>query len=374
MFSSEAILYIGLSQTLFAMFVIVSRRSLQVHNNILIATLFTIALKFLIHLMHNEHPDFFDIEFSLGLIPLTFGPFMYLYTLFITRQNLKFRSKFLLHFTPFILSIVVYFMVLKDNASLNDVQFLEYDLYLVVKLLFAIGFFLSIVCYTILTIRELHAYRVLIIDLFSFRSASNQLLWLNSLVILFAGTYIFYFIVGGVNAILGKPVFDIVYFSHIGLTALAFVTSYFGIKQPSLFYRNELNQKDDGNETKTREMETNWVEKNKQRLITFVEEEKPYLKPDLTLAFLSENLNIPKHDLTLLLNKYMGINFFQFINEYRIQDVMRKLKDAKFDHLTIQAIAYDSGFHSKSTFNTFFKQYTGKTPSEWKQSEETIAN
>jgi AraC-like DNA-binding protein len=82
---------------------------------------------------------------------------------------------------------------------------------------------------------------------------------------------------------------------------------------------------------------------------------------------LSEKLNIQKTQLTFLLNAHMGVNFFTYINNYRLQKVLDELADPKKAHLKILAIAFDCGFNSKSTFNNLFKKHTGNTPSEYRQ-------
>ena len=61
----------------------------------------------------------------------------------------------------------------------------------------------------------------------------------------------------------------------------------------------------------------------------------------------------------------MGKNFYYLINEYRVGEVKKRLKNPKYKNLTILAIAYDSGFNSKSAFNTIFKDMTGLTPSQY---------
>ena len=100
----------------------------------------------------------------------------------------------------------------------------------------------------------------------------------------------------------------------------------------------------------------------------------PFINAELTVQDLSKQLNISRHHLTELLNNDIGKNFFTFINEYRVEEVKRRLLDARFEHLTIVAIAFESGFNSKSTFNSIFKQNTGNTPSQWKTAELKIQN
>ena len=78
-------------------------------------------------------------------------------------------------------------------------------------------------------------------------------------------------------------------------------------------------------------------------------------------------MNMAKHELTDLLNVHIEKNFFSFVNEFRLNAVIRRLENPDFDHLTIIAIANDCGFNSKSTFNSLFKQHTGHTPSDYKK-------
>jgi AraC-like DNA-binding protein len=98
-----------------------------------------------------------------------------------------------------------------------------------------------------------------------------------------------------------------------------------------------------------------------------MDEEKPYINGDLTIADLSRRTGIPRHYITEVLNEKHGRNFFSFVNEYRVGRSSAGLSDPRYQHYTILAIAFDSGFNSKSTFNTFFKAYTGKTPSDFRQ-------
>lgn len=97
--------------------------------------------------------------------------------------------------------------------------------------------------------------------------------------------------------------------------------------------------------------------------------EKPHLNAELTIQDLSKQMNITRYHLTEILNNDLGKNFFNFINYYRVEEIKQRLLSSKFEHLTIVAIAFDSGFKSKSTFNSIFKQQTGKTPSKWRESE-----
>ncbi len=91
-----------------------------------------------------------------------------------------------------------------------------------------------------------------------------------------------------------------------------------------------------------------------------------YLDADLSLNSLAKELGIPIHELSRIINTGLRKNFNDFVNEFRIQDVARKIKDPAYDRITLLGIAYDCGFNSKTTFHRAFKQITGKSPAEYK--------
>ena len=64
----------------------------------------------------------------------------------------------------------------------------------------------------------------------------------------------------------------------------------------------------------------------------------------------------------------MGKNFYKLVNEYRVEEVKKRMVNPEYKNLTILAIAYDSGFNAKSSFNTIFKESTGMTPSGYQRS------
>ena len=104
------------------------------------------------------------------------------------------------------------------------------------------------------------------------------------------------------------------------------------------------------------------------RLLHFIEEESPFLDPNLSLRNLSKQIDINPNQLSWLLNEHLNKNFSEFINGYRVEAFKEKVSDPSQQHLTLLALAYDSGFNSKTVFNTFFKKITGQTPKEyWKE-------
>ena len=103
-----------------------------------------------------------------------------------------------------------------------------------------------------------------------------------------------------------------------------------------------------------------------QSLEALMETEKPYLNSELTINDLSKLINTTIHRLSQVINKSFKRNFYEFINEYRIKEVERMLKDPSNSNFKIIALAYDCGFNSKSAFYSAFKRYTGITPTEYR--------
>ena len=94
-------------------------------------------------------------------------------------------------------------------------------------------------------------------------------------------------------------------------------------------------------------------------------DQKPYLDGELTAGALSQALGISINHLSQVLNQEQHQNFFDFINSYRVKEVIEKMKDPGNRHLTLLALALDSGFNSKTSFNTVFKKVTHQTPSQF---------
>lgn len=97
--------------------------------------------------------------------------------------------------------------------------------------------------------------------------------------------------------------------------------------------------------------------------------EKPYLNTNLTLKRLANNIDLHPNKLSWLLNAEYKKNFNDFINQYRLSHFKTIALDPKNSHLTILGLAYDSGFNSKSVFNTYFKKVEGVTPKAWMTSQ-----
>ena len=92
-------------------------------------------------------------------------------------------------------------------------------------------------------------------------------------------------------------------------------------------------------------------------------ENKLYHNPDLSLNLLSKHVAISEREISNAINQHLNKNFYTFINEFRVEEVITKIKDSNNVHIKILNLAFDAGFNSKPTFNRVFKEYTGNSPS-----------
>lgn len=92
---------------------------------------------------------------------------------------------------------------------------------------------------------------------------------------------------------------------------------------------------------------------------------QPYLRSKLTLAEVATHCSTSPQILSQIINEYTGLNFNDYVNTFRIKEAKRLLSDSAFSYLTVDAIAQQSGFSSKSTFYASFKKQVGLLPKEF---------
>lgn len=110
----------------------------------------------------------------------------------------------------------------------------------------------------------------------------------------------------------------------------------------------------------------------KSQLTQFMLIQKPYLDSDLNLIKLADLFGTSTHKLSYIINTGFNLNFFNFINKHRVEEAKLLLLSKKMDQYSILGIAYESGFNSKTAFNTTFKKFTNQTPSVYKNSSPTL--
>lgn len=297
------------------------------------------------------------------------APALYLSVLYFTSPDKKFKALELLHFIPTLLFSVFALSNLVPQSFKNDLeQFVRNATHINPGFIVLGSIILQVIAYWILSWVRLAQHRKNI-KLFSSASHPIDLWWLQYLLIGLA-LMVFLWL---------SNVFRMEWISSIapfGYLFAVYFIAYFSLKQGEIFaFDNksviEIKEiiHEEGAKTTSKPPRIPPLEfgLQKQKLEHVMASEKPFLIPTLGLPDLAARLSITLHDLSYLINEGFGENFYQFVNRYRVEEAKRLLHSKDHKHLNMLGIAYESGFNSKTTFNTTFKKLTGFSPSDYQQ-------
>lgn len=236
---------------------------------------------------------------------------------------------------------------------------------------------ISFISYTAATAVMLLRHKKRMPDYFSTTSMSTTLKWIQWIMVAFFMSYSFvYLSLQIAPSLLRHPLLDPRMTPDIAICFFIVVFAFFSLRQPAIFREPDPRHGGDGNERGRGDQGEKKYEKSGLKdddaaryllaLEDYMEKDKPYLDPDLTIADLSGRLGIPRHYLTQVINERLNKNFYLFVNEYRVREAMEIIADPAFSGHTILRIAYDVGFNSKSAFNAIFKRLTSRTPTEYR--------
>jgi len=296
----------------------------------------------------------------------------YYATAFVTGRIFSIR-KMLFHFIPFYI-ISLGLIPLIYNQLFNSQPELDSNLVTYSKIYGIVSFF---------TVGAMFSYFSFDILKQLFKTCSrkqgffkNLMDFSNERVLLIKVFAIFIFSIGiisilqGIFEIIGKWENTFYYAESIGIIIIGYWFLFVIIYNPKIIHFKMKEIKIDG---KLLSYEKSGLNEDEALVIMkkmneWMEKEKPYVKGNLSLADLAEKLEIPAYILSEVLNGLFKQNFYDYVNNYRIEEFKNLLKDPKYKNIKLLNIAFDVGFNSKSTFNTSFKKFTGQTPSEYKKS------
>lgn len=309
-------------------------------------------------------PWFFYVFEPFGFLA---APFLFLYVLAMTRDRIDLKPCLLLHGLPFLVVALVTGVRLASTPAAALRQAVESGFYFSrwADRLLTVGYYVQFFLYMIAALVIIRRYRGRIKNLYSAVDRIN-LSWLDFLVFGFIGwrllklIEIFVWEAGwiktGIGLYLSTAVLFLVFVSLIVLK---------GLKQPVIFLGS------DSPKARRRYEKTLLPEDQagayRRKLTAYMEQEKPFLNPLLSLPDLASLVKIPAHHLSQVLNASLGQNFFDFVNAYRVRESQRLLASREAGERTILDILYATGFNSKSVFNTAFKKHAGLTPSEFRR-------
>jgi len=290
---------------------------------------------------------------------LAFGPLIFFYVLRLTLPQYKFRIKDLLHFIPVLLELGIQLLEVKESIRMGATTY-ETLIFRQLNPALHLMAFISIIIYLYLSHR--------LIENFYRRIQFNQgdryryeMRWLHHLLagfgllwlfwVLFTATdYFYYHHELGIHAY--YPLYLLLMILTIRTASIAFLRPEVSLPAVApAFLKTAPPQ-----ELKDKGI---WLKK-------VLKANLYYLDPELNLRSLAEKLSLHPNELSRIINTVLKKSFSDFINEYRVVEVSRKMQDPAYDHLTLLGIAFESGFNSKTTFNRTFKQMTGKSPVAYK--------
>ena len=312
----------------------------------------TIFLHFSYVLLEN---NFLHGTYMLGFFfGLLYGPFFYLYTTSVVLDQLRAR-KFFIHFSPAIFGLVLILILngigssfLIDNDSI-----------------FSVIVTIHLISYLVSSLLLLRRYTA---NLPQIRSSLDRigLGWLRVVIYLILAAIVLALIESFVTPVF--PYYTDVLITSIFLFVLTLVNClyYLGFRQAALFSGFTPEEI----ESNLAESKYDIPESEKvalfEKLSTHMESTKVYRKFELSLNDLANNLDTSTRKLSLVINEKHQMNFFDYINSFRIKEVTTLLQTTD---KSIKEVMYSCGFGNKSSFNAIFKKHTGETPSSFRKSK-----
>ncbi|HUI33739.1 MAG: AraC family transcriptional regulator [Dysgonamonadaceae bacterium] len=366
--------YIAVFNAFFFTLLLFQKKSRMIHDNILIVWLIYLGLFIGSYSLysHELFTHFNLLSASFISLFMLQGVFLYLYASRLVSKRYRFNKKMLLHLLPFV-AFNIYLLgasffpdvaneIRLENVHTNVHHPLLFQFFLIITLL-------SGPFYFVLTLRLFKKHDINVFNNFSSIETIN-LKWLRKLVIIFGVVWTALIIITVIHHVFN--LFSMVFCTDslfLTLSVFVILIGYFGLKQKVIF-ENEFEEQPVLAEEKMKYSSSTLKEDEAseyaKRLIDYMHLEKPYLNPELTLTHLASEIDISTHHLSQIINEQFKLNFFEYINQFRVEEVKSRINDPKFEHYSLLGIALDSGFNSKSSFNRIFKKFTNQTPSQFK--------
>lgn len=319
------------------------RKKREVQSCVMIGVYMLLHSFFIMYL--SLHLFDIQISFSRGFyVMLVFTllnePLIYLYVNRISEKRyLRWRD--LLHVLPFIF-------------------FLSYGLFNSTTML-------SAVCYKLIA---LVIYTYLVYKVYKRKSGKKRkselelTIWLRGILlvyVIFTCAFIF-FMLTWLNIL---PSFFAIYPLLFSSSLMILYIAYTAYMKPDIFSRSYLFKEGVFFKYKKSGLTDGYSEELRSQLQALFEGDKIYRNSNLNLENLSGKLGTTRHNVSQVINEHFEMNFFQFVNKYRIQEAVKMFEESNYNDLKIINIAYDVGFNNKVTFNKAFKVEMNMTPTRF---------
>lgn len=351
-------LFFACQAIIFAVFLLIKKSSNKTANSIWAIFLIVFAFSLFLSVIYwSKSLQKLKLLFTgtYTLIFTLYGPLFYLYIKHsVKRTPLSFKE--VIHFIPFLIIFVFnsrfWFLPYhkKKEIWINH-QIVEY----LFPIPYTDRFFILI---------------MLLYAFFAYKSFKKEyikdkemLLWLKTIILIFISLVILFIIF---YVLLHFNLLRIEHDHFITLLMIGFVTitTYFGYMHPKIFNGTPINKIIPLIKYEKTGLSQSFSLELKEKLLLFMEKDKPYLNPDIRLSFIAEVLDIARHHASQVINEHFNMNFFDFINKYRIKEAENLLKSK--DNLPISDIAYQAGFNNRVSFYKAFKKFHNITPTEYK--------
>ncbi|MDZ4700560.1 MAG: AraC family transcriptional regulator [Rhodothermales bacterium] len=383
---------LGAVQGLFLAAVLAGRTPRTTPNGLLAAAMTTFSIDLGIAAYHSAGldarlPHFIGLDAAIGFL---YGPLWFLYVRTLTTPPGTLRPRDALHFAPFVglILFLAPFYLLSGADKLAGMRQPTENPYLA-----AIGFLAPFklvigAAYigSVLVLIRRHGRRI--------RSAYStlervQLGWVRHVTI----ALVVLLVVSGSLFVASGPAGDYPVgldptgpfddLTLLSVTVMVYFIGYLGLRQHEILLPNDpppepviefaSNPAEPLQSNKPRYtrsgMDPETARRIKDRLCALMEQEHLYRNGQLTLIDLAGALDISPHNLTEVINTQLGLNFYDFVNGYRVREAQTQLADPACAHLTVLAIGLEAGFNSKSAFNAVFKKHTNHSPSDYRAGE-----
>jgi AraC-like DNA-binding protein len=375
------IFIIGITIAFLLEFLLISKKGKGKADKILAVWMFFVGLHlFLFYLQYSGL--FINYPVTAGVIlplPLVHGPFLYLYVSALTDQSPGKGLIQYVHFAPPLLMYMylIHFFLLPSGEKIAIMKS-GGEGYETFNSLKSILIILSGIGYVTASQILLHRHKRNIRDQFSNIEKIN-LNWLQYIVVgigiiwavvIFATFfYVDYFKIYKINTEL---------FVFTAVTLFVCFLGLFGLKQTNIFVvqKNQpiISQEMQISVSSEKKEPEKYAKSGLKdpdadllhlKLKEYMKLEKPYLDSDLSLSKLGECFGVHSNYLSQVINEKENMNFYDYVNRYRIDEFKRMASEPKKKNFTILALAFECGFNSKSAFNNCFKKLTSQTPSEF---------
>lgn len=312
-----------------------------------------------------------DLLALLGFaIPLLSSPLLFLYILSLTGRKVTWQLA-MAHLGIYFLYIALILLFKGDMELIASNGFLKLtESSPTIMYYYAVPMAISGLVYCIWDLFLLKEHQNRISQIFSSHEKIN-LNWVRYLVY----SFFVIFIVTSFT-IFGATQFQIFpmdsAFATVGIVLSFFLIAFgfYGLKQTTVF----SNMKYDAPENKVEAyaksgLTEEKIEQGAAKIENTMTSERLFLDDELTLDLLSQKCEMPSSHISQIINQHFQMNFYDFVNQYRIDEAKKMLLSIEYDKLSVLGIAYDCGFKSKSSFNRYFKKFCGTTPSEFKKNQ-----